>query len=62
MILGNVRHRMRAAIEGSGVHLRRHVGEVPQLSSLTPSVVLTIQRIVLEALTNSLRHAAPPAW
>jgi signal transduction histidine kinase len=58
VILGNVRHRMRAAIESSGVHFRWQVGEVPQLSSLTPSAVLTIQRIVLEALTNSLSHAA----
>ena len=33
------------------------VGELPQLSSLTPRGVLDIQRIVLEALTNSLRHA-----
>src|SRR5438874_5596052 len=29
----------------------------PQLSSLTPKAVLAVQRIVLEALANSLRHA-----
>ena len=58
VILGNVRHRMRAAIESSGVHFRWQVGEVPQLDSLTPGAVLAIERIVLEALTNSLRHAS----
>ena len=57
VILGNVRHRMRAAIENSGVRFHWQVGELPQLPSLTPKAVLAIQRIVLEALTNSLRHA-----
>jgi signal transduction histidine kinase len=57
VILGNVRHRMRAAIESSGVDFRWHVGELPQVSSLTPKAVFAIERIVLEALTNSLRHA-----
>src|SRR5256885_14823906 len=48
---------MRAAIENSGVRFHWQVGELPQLSSLTPKGVLDIQRIVLEALTNSLHHA-----
>jgi signal transduction histidine kinase len=57
VILGNVRHRMRAAIESSGVRFHWRVGDLPQLSSLTPRAVLDIERTVLEALTNSLRHA-----
>jgi signal transduction histidine kinase len=57
VILGSVRHRMRTAIESSGVRFHWQVGELPQLPSLTPKAVLAIQRIVLEALTNSLRHA-----
>jgi signal transduction histidine kinase len=57
VILGNVRHRMRAAIESSGVRFHWLVEELPQIPSLTPKAVLAIQRIVLEALTNSLRHA-----
>jgi signal transduction histidine kinase len=61
VILGNVRHRMRAAIESSGVTFRWHVCELPQLSSLTPKAVLAIEKIVLEALTNSLRHACARA-
>jgi signal transduction histidine kinase len=56
VILGNVRHRMRAAIESSGVRFHWQVDELPQVPSLTPKAVLDIQRILLEALTNSLRH------
>ena len=56
-VLGGVRHRMRPAIEDSGVELHWRVGDLPRLGYLTPSVILQIQRIVLEALTNALRHA-----
>jgi signal transduction histidine kinase len=57
VVLGNVRHRMRAAIEDSGVKLHWQVGELPRLSYLTPRAILAVQRIVLEALTNALRHS-----
>jgi signal transduction histidine kinase len=57
VVLGNVRHRMRETIEASGVHLAWQVGEVPTVDYLTPKAILAIQRIVMEALTNALRHA-----
>jgi signal transduction histidine kinase len=57
VVLGNVRHRMRETIEESGVRLLWRVGEVPTVDYLTPRAILAIQRIVLEALTNALRHA-----
>lgn len=57
VVLGNVRHRMRAAIESSGVRFHWQIGELPHYSDLSPAAVLAIQRIVLEALTNALRHA-----
>jgi signal transduction histidine kinase len=57
VVLGNVRHRMRAAIEHSGVKLHWQVGELPHVSYLTPQAILAVQRIILEALTNSLRHS-----
>ena len=57
VVLGNVRHRMRAAIEDSGVKLNWQVGELPRLSYLTPKAILAVQRIVLEALTNALQHS-----
>jgi signal transduction histidine kinase len=47
---------MRTAIESSGVRFHWQVEELPQLPSLTPAAVMDIQRIVLEAMTNSLRH------
>jgi signal transduction histidine kinase len=57
VVLGNVRHRMRAAIEDSGVKFHWQVGELPRVSYLTPPAILAVQRIILEALTNSLRHS-----
>jgi signal transduction histidine kinase len=57
VVLGNVRHRMRSAIEHSGVKFNWQVGELPHVSYLTPHAILAVQRIILEALTNSLRHS-----
>jgi signal transduction histidine kinase len=56
-VLGNVRHRMRAAIEDSGVNLHWQVEDLPPISNLTPRAILAVQRIVSEALANALRHA-----
>jgi signal transduction histidine kinase len=61
VVLGNVRHRMRAAIEHSGVKFHWQVGELPHVSYLTPQAILAVQRIILEALTNSLRHSQASA-
>lgn len=57
VVLGNVRHRMRETIEDSGVRLSWQVGELPTLDYLTPKAVLAIERIVLEAISNALRHS-----
>jgi signal transduction histidine kinase len=56
-VLGNVRHRMRTAIEDSGVKLHWQVDDLPPMSNLTPQAILAVQRIVSEALANALRHA-----
>jgi signal transduction histidine kinase len=61
VVLGNVRHRMRAAIEHSGVKLHWQVGELPHVPYLTPQAILAVQKIILEALTNSLRHSRASA-
>jgi signal transduction histidine kinase len=58
VVLGNIRYRMTRAIEASGVKFVWRVESLPVLEDLTPDKVLSIQRIVLEALTNALRHAA----
>ena len=58
VVLGNIRYRMRTALEESGTTLRWQVEALPTLANLNPEKILNIQRIVLEALTNALRHAA----
>jgi len=58
VVLGNIRYRMSKAIKASGVKLVWQVEPLPALEDLAPDKVLSIQRIVLEALTNVLRHAA----
>ena len=58
VVLGNIRYRMSKAIEASGVKFVWRVEPLPPLDDLAPDKVLSIQRIVLEALTNALRHAA----
>ncbi len=58
VVLGNVRHRMRTAIEDSGVKLNWRVDDLPLVSNLTPRAILNVQRIVSEALANALRHAS----
>ena len=57
VVLGNIRYRMRAALETSGTKLIWQVEELPQLADLTPEKILNIQRIILEVFTNILRHA-----
>ncbi|HYM03542.1 MAG TPA: ATP-binding protein, partial [Stellaceae bacterium] len=57
VVLGNVRHRMREPIEESGVRFQWLVGELPPVAYLTPKAILAIQRTVLEAIANALRHA-----
>src|SRR5581483_11792384 len=56
-VLGNVRHRMRTAIEDSGVRLHWQVEDLPPMSNLTPRAILAVQRIIAEALANALRQA-----
>ncbi|MFN3565109.1 MAG: sensor histidine kinase [Burkholderiaceae bacterium] len=57
VVLGNIRYRMRRAIEVSGARFLWKVEPLPPLDDLTPDRVLAVQRIVLEALANALRHA-----
>lgn len=58
VVLGNVRYRMARAIEDAGVKFVWQIDSLPALGYLTPEMVLSVQRILLEALSNALRHAA----
>jgi len=56
-LLGNLRYRLDDAIRAAGVALVWEVDELPSAADLHPSVVFALQRIVLEAITNALKHA-----
>lgn len=56
-VLGNVRYRMRAALEQSGARVEWKVDDLPPIAHLTPGVILAIERILLEVLSNVLQHA-----
>ena len=56
-VLGNLRYRLDETIRGAGMRLEWRVAELPPVAGLTPSVVFSIQRIVLEAITNALKHS-----
>jgi len=56
-VLGNVRYRMRAALEQSGARVVWNVDDLPRLEHLTPQVILSIERILLEVLSNALQHS-----
>ncbi len=57
VVLGNVRHRMRAVFEAAGVRLNWQVGELPPSDDLTPARIFAIQRLLLEVFTNAIKHA-----
>lgn len=56
-VLGNVRYRMRAALEQSGARVVWSVDDLPRVERLTPEVILSVERILLEVLSNALQHA-----
>ncbi|HWI13128.1 MAG TPA: ATP-binding protein, partial [Burkholderiales bacterium] len=56
-VLGNVRYRMRAALEQSGARVLWNVDDLPRLEHLTPQMILSIERILLEVLSNALQHS-----
>ena len=57
-VLATLRYRLQPRLAASGISVDWQVDEeLPTLESLTPHRVLQIQRILLEAFTNVLRHA-----
>ncbi|MBX9906225.1 MAG: sensor histidine kinase [Burkholderiales bacterium] len=55
--LATIRFRMRDALEAAGIALEWDITDIPRLDHLSSRNLLGIQRIVLEALTNAIRHA-----
>jgi signal transduction histidine kinase len=56
-VLGALRYRLDDVIRSSGVKLVWEVEELPALEELSPAAIFCVQRILLEAITNVLKHA-----
>lgn len=56
-VLGTLRYRMQPRLEAAGIDVVWNMPSLPPMEGLTPPVILEIQRIVLEAFTNVIRHA-----
>lgn len=56
-VLGSLRYRLDDMIRSAGVTLAWEVDELPEVEELKPSAVFCVQRILLEAITNTLKHA-----
>lgn len=57
LILGNVRHRMAAAIELAGIEFLWRVQELPPITALSSRDALSLKLILMEALSNVLHHS-----
>jgi signal transduction histidine kinase len=56
-VLATLRYRLQPRLEAAGIEMDWQVDDLPPQNDLTPHVVLQLQRILLEAFTNVLRHA-----
>ena len=56
-VLGHLRFRLGKRFEASGILLDWQVEPLPALDYLTPANVAHIQKIVIEAFTNIVKHA-----
>lgn len=56
-VLGSLRYRLNDMIQATGIELEWDVSELPAVRGLTPTVVFAVQRILLEAISNALKHS-----
>jgi signal transduction histidine kinase len=56
-VLSDLRYRFESRLVKAGITLDWRAQDVPPLADLSPRVVLDIQRIAQEALTNVIKHA-----
>jgi signal transduction histidine kinase len=57
-VLAALRHRLQPRLEAAGLRLVWRVDDLPRLHNLTPIMIQHVQRIVLEAFSNVIQHAA----
>ena len=60
-LLATLRWRMQPRLDAAGIAVRWNVPQLPLLDSLSPAVALQIQRLLLEGLTNVLKHSRASA-
>jgi hypothetical protein len=56
-LLATLRYRLQSRLQAAGIEVVWDVGELPDLQQLSPHAALHVQRILLEAFTNVLKHA-----
>lgn len=56
-VLATLRYRLQPRLQAAGLHVIWDVATLPPLAELSPQAVLQLQRILLEAFTNVLKHA-----
>ncbi|NRF69823.1 histidine kinase [Aquincola sp. S2] len=57
-VLATLRYRLQPRLAAAGIAVDWDMPPLPPLAHLTPHSVLQVQRILLEAVTNVLKHAA----
>lgn len=57
-VLGNLRYRLRDRLKAAGVSLVWRVQPLPPFEELTPTGVRSIQHLMLEVISNAMRHGA----
>jgi signal transduction histidine kinase len=56
-VLGSLRYRIDDMIRATGMQFTWEMEELPDVNHLNPQAVFSLQRIVLEAITNALKHS-----
>ena len=56
-VLATLRYRLQPRLEAAGLKVEWDVEALPPVPGLTPQTVLQVQRVLLEAFTNVIRHA-----
>ncbi|WP_395701166.1 ATP-binding protein [Aquabacterium sp.] len=56
-VLATLRYRLQPRLQAAGIAVVWDVAALPALPELTPHTILQLQRMLLEAFTNVLKHA-----
>ncbi|MGY4827319.1 sensor histidine kinase [Sphaerotilaceae bacterium SBD11-9] len=56
-VLATLRYRLQPRLQAAGIEVVWEVSALPPISQLSPQAIFQVQRILLEAFTNVLKHA-----